>query len=743
LESFAGKTPQELVGKELGDIIENNYSKCVENGNYITYEETLNLKTGIKTWWTTLTLLKECNKVYIVGSSRDISKNKLLESEYKKTNFILDSVIKNSTNPLAVFDTNGRYYFASDSVARLYGLDSKDSLINKTFSQLLPSDKVEGMIENIERVKSSKKSVITKDVINVEGEDRIFQTSIFPVISKENDVDLIGAVSLDITEIEHSKEEIIKAKEEAEIANNAKSQFVANMSHEIRTPLNGILGFLQLIEETSLSDEQREYINDIKYSADVLFGVINDILDMSKIEAGKIELEKIIFYTRSTIESAIIPFATRAKEKGTELNMLMRSDLPQKLIGDPTKLRQIIINLISNAIKFTENGEIFLEVILKEEKEEKIELLFKIKDTGIGMSEDIISKLFKPFAQGDVSSTRKYGGTGLGLSICKSLVEMMNGNITVESDEGTGTTFIFTAIFEKSNIEICSASDLTYYSIFNDKKILVVDNNRMSREIAKIYLKEQDAIVEEASNLTEALTMILRAEDEEDVYDAVLLDSLLPLMAGYDLSKALKAMPLTKNLPLFLITSIAGKEEVKKAKNSSSFSGFLSKPYKKKEFLDCIAEVMSGSKDKETHFVKSHTVRKWKYKRKLKILVVEDNEVNRNFMIKLLQLKEFSCDVAENGLDAVDLCRKNKYDIVFMDCQMPIMDGYEATRKIRGIGLDTVIVAMTAYAMSGDANKCFEAGMNEYISKPINIDNVMRIIEKHNKYNNKVNIYTK
>jgi PAS domain S-box-containing protein len=699
-------------------------------GHTPVYESTHRLRTknGDYKWVLTIGRMTErydnSMPSRIIGIQMDISNQKEMEEKINEERHNLQEILDRSPVGVAFFSED-IIQFANQRFKDLFGLD------------------VHNTISNIYVNQNDQEQIISN--IQLSGEFRC-EIEMFDYNHQKRDVlatyknvkfqDKTGILCwlLDITERKKAENKMAEAKEAADAANRAKSEFLANMSHEIRTPMNAIIGMSHLALQTNLDAKQRNYISKVHRSAEALLGIINDILDFSKIDAGKLTMESIDFRLEDVFDNLQNLVGLKAEEKGLELHFDLAHDRSTMLVGDQLRLGQILTNLVNNAIKFTEAGEIVVRVREEIKQDNRVQLYFSVQDTGIGMTQEQMGRMFQHFSQADASTVRKFGGTGLGLAISKRLVEMMEGNIAIESIHGIGSNFYFTAWFGIGQPVIQNSLSHNYDVL--GLRVLIVDDNATAREILVNIAQQIGLRTDTANTGQSALEIIANAANTDDPIKIMLIDWKMPGMEGVDTIRAIQQNQELKTVPLVIMATAYGKEEAMQAAKTAgvNLDGFLTKPISTSDLLDATIKVIGVQENliRRVDIQQDAMLAAAGQLRGAKILLVEDNEINQELALELLASRNISVQVAANGQEALDKLSHETFDGVLMDVQMPVMDGYVATKEIRKQAhlKNLPVIAMTANVMSADLEQAAAAGMNAHIGKPINVNEMFITMAK-------------
>ncbi len=786
-DELIGLTPVDLVRKRDAEKVAAIFSHIVSSREVFRDIESWNLTKGgeeICLLTNIMPIIDEDNSLKgYRGVCRDITVRSRIKYELEASRARYRTLVENINDIIWEMNAEGIITFLSPRVSEILGYQPEE-LMGKSWFCLISSEEVNKVKAVFSRNRALTKATISIEntKIHKEGNAVIMESNAIPFFDEGRLAGYRG-VDRDITDRKKAEKELQEAKEEAdemnmmlqeaieranqmamgaEMADIAKSQFLANMSHEIRTPMNSILGFADVLLDTKLDDNQRDYLATIKSSADALLYLINDILDFSKIEAGEMDFEEIEFDPESLVYDVCNLIQPKVISKPIELICYIGEGLPDRIIGDPTRLKQVLVNLLGNSPKFTESGEIELSLDVDSEDEENIQLHAIIRDTGIGIPEEMLTTIFEPFKQADGSTTRKYGGTGLGLSICRKIADVMNGDVWAESKEGTGSVFHFTGWFAKAEKPLPPAF---HTEILSGKRVLIADDNIRQLQILKQLFERVGMRVVDLRAGKDILPEILKAEQSGDPFSFCVTDLQLSDMSGYEISKSIRCYESENQLkkkvrendsrisdPLFIIV-LSNMMELESLKyEEAGFSAFLSKPIQRKKLYQVLSELLgNGPKTLTEKPVKQDGYKAEYFGEpveeqgcdRIRVLAAEDNPVNQKLIKIMLAKADCKVEIARNGWEVVEKCKVSPgaFEVVFMDIQMPMMDGITATKMIREWENEQrkegqepfhiPIIAMTAHAMKGDREEFLAAGMDDYISKPIKREILYDLIKKH------------
>jgi two-component system, sensor histidine kinase and response regulator len=733
IESVFGYRPEELNGRPIEILIperfhqrhEKHREKYVQNPHLRPMGAEFSLRGKHKNGSEfpveiMLSPIKSEAGDLIIAVIRDITERKRAEAER-------EVLFNRSLDMICVAGFNGYFKRLNPAWEKTLGISTRELLENPFLDIVHPEDRTATVAEVAKLAEGKLMIDFECRCLCSGGFYKTFAWTAVPLPEEK----VFHAIGRDITERQQLKIELEQARDAALESARLKSEFLANMSHEIRTPMNGVIGMTGLLLDTALDEVQLDYAETIQTSADTLLRIIDDVLDFSKIEAGQLHFERIYFNIADTLENTVELHAERAFVKDVELLSSVEPDVPQLLCGDPVRVGQILTNLIGNAIKFTERGEIIVSVRKEFETEKEVTLYFEVKDTGIGIPPEVLGRLFQAFTQADGSMTRKYGGTGLGLAISKQLVQMMDGKIGVESAAGSGSTFWFTGRFEKQPV-LSPASPLPAAAELLGARILIADANESVRRVLLRQITFCGMIGTEAGSIGEALTM-LRAGARFKPFDVAVFDLMTVKADEFELIKQIRQTPEIAGTRLILLLPINRRVEMETAKNLG-FDAYLQKPVRQAQFYNCLIGVFARSVNPRKGGGRADYIPEHIIPSGLRILVAEDNIVSQKVIVSQLEKLGHEVKITADGNETIEEFRQGKYDIVLMDVQMPDTNGFEATREIRAIeetfGTHTPIVAITAHALEGEREKCLASGMDDYLSKPIKIKLLEEMIGK-------------
>ena len=736
---FGLAEPREALGKSDADFFSIEHSRkaladerrIMETGQAILADiEHETFGDGSETWCSTTKVPLKDKKGNVIGTfgiSRDVTRQKQAEQGLARERDLLKTIIDNVPDLIYVKDRAGRFVTANAALLRLLKLDSPAELVGKNDYDFSPPELACNYVADDQIVMRTRESLLDREESHKakSGDDIWLLTTKVPLVDEHGVVNGVVGIGHDITARKQAEREILNAKEVADRANRAKSDFLANMSHEIRTPMNAIIGMTELVLDTKLDDYQRKYLSMVEESGDALLGVINDVLDFSKIEAGKLELEERAFDLRESLGDAIGSFAPRAHEKHLELAFRVDPHVPRFVVGDAGRLRQVMNNLIGNAVKFTHAGEVLVHVSDLPATQGEVRLEISVRDTGIGIPKEKHGAIFGEFEQADTSTTRRYGGTGLGLSISSRLVKLMGGQIELSSQLDQGSDFHFQLSLKRAPDGIEEQQERGVV-VVGGTRVLVVDDNETNLMILDEMLSNWGMVPFLANSAEMALKELQRADAREEHISLVVTDVNMPVMNGYEFIAEMRRLVGFTDSQVIVLTS-GGRDGDGDVRNQLAIAERLMKPVKQSDLFDSIVRCLGVAEPED--FVLDVETSEDTGLGELKILLAEDNVINQRLAVGVLEKHGHHVTTVKDGREALEVSLQQEFDVLLMDIQMPIMDGIDATSAIRAreakTGRHLPIIAMTAHAMKGDREKCLSVGMDEYVAKPIRVGMVL------------------